>query len=88
MQSQKTANESAVDQIRFYQQERGSTNKKLFTAAGMTAPTWNKRMNLEGSFTLRELEAIAHVLGVELSDLIPLSEDEDEEELQLEAEAA
>lgn len=65
-----------VDQIIYWQDYRRTPDVRLFTAAGMSRPTWKKRIeDREGSFTIRELIAICDVLGIKLSDLFNKAEE-------------
>lgn len=63
------AEKAVIQQILDYQEKRGTTSVRLYTAANMTYPTWKTRLRGETSFNIRELLAIADVLGITLADL-------------------
>lgn len=63
------AEKLVIENILDYQDKRGTPDVRLFSAAGMTRPTWKGRLRGETSFTVRELIAVSEVLGVSLQDL-------------------
>ena len=69
MTTTKQAEYAVIERIREIQNDRGTTNKHLYTAAGISKDTWRDRMSGKYSFTLRELLAVADALGVPFTAL-------------------
>lgn len=51
--------------------EAGESRLSLSTKTGIPRTTLNRRLDGHSSFTVRELAAIATVLGANVSDLLP-----------------
>jgi len=51
--------------------EAGITRNKVATRAGIPTTTFNRKLNGDGDFTLRELGKIAEALDRQLADILP-----------------
>lgn len=57
------------DNVRAEVARAGLTHRKTATLAGIPSSTWVRRMADPSGWTIRELEAVAEVLGVSLVTL-------------------
>jgi len=63
---------SAINRnIRFAFTEKGITKNAAATKAGIPISTFNRKLNSDGDFTLRELGKIAEALDRQLVDILP-----------------
>jgi DNA-binding phage protein len=51
--------------------EKGSNRNAVATKAGIPTTTFNRKLNGDGDFTLRELGKIAEALDRQLADILP-----------------
>lgn len=72
MEQNMTEISSAINRnIRLAFTEKGITKNATATKSGIPTSTFNRKLNSDGDFTLRELGKIAEALDRQLVDILP-----------------
>lgn len=61
--------QALVKKIESIRKDRGSTKRHLYTAAGMSQVTYDRKLAGESDFTFIELISISEALGVTVEEL-------------------